>query len=193
MRSKAAYRSVRAVKAHRALAEFAARHDLAFQPLIEMDALAHRKLAARPHQRLPVAAVPRHAGAAGRPPPCRSGARAVWDCSCPPAARGVPARWPNSRAGKTRESLATRQSPGLQVFGQVAERRGPPSGLPARCTTSMRAAARSASASCAIAPPAGGNRNRPVASSLHCSGNRSSCSSSAHSSGRYSILPEARP
>ena len=42
-------------------------------------------------------------------------------------------------------------------------------------------------------PRAGGNRNRPVASSLHCSGKSSSCSSSAQSSGRYSMTPVASP
>ena len=37
----------RAVKADRALAELAARHDLAFQPVVEPDAFAYRQLAAR--------------------------------------------------------------------------------------------------------------------------------------------------
>ena len=33
----------------------------------------------------------------------------------------TPARWPKRRAGKTRESLSTRQSPGLQELRQVAK------------------------------------------------------------------------
>ena len=130
--------------------------------------------------------------AAEKLPPLRSGIRGSWDCSCRSAARELP---PCARTASP-ETRASRSPPGNRpAVGTPAGRGtcgppiGPPRGAPPACARRSGPPGLPALS----VPRAGRNRNRPVASSLHCSGNRSSCSSSAHSSGRYSIAPAASP
>ena len=149
MRSKAAYRSAVAVKAHRALAEFAARHDLAFQPLIERDALAHRKFAARPHQRLPIAAVPRYAAQQKN---LHRAAQVLVHLGIVLAHRqrvdaGAMAEQPGREDARIVDHQAIAGASGIPAGREMPRSSQRPS---RRCTTSMRAAARSASASCAM-------------------------------------------
>ena len=137
-----------AVKADGAFAEFRARDDLAFQPFVEAYALADRHLAAGAHQRLPIAAVGGNAaqqedfdGAAqvfvALGVVLADGQR-VHSGAMAEEARGEDARIVEHQAIARVEELR-----------QVAKRAVFPA-APSRWTTSMREAARSARASCAI-------------------------------------------
>ena len=53
----------------------------------------------------------------------RSDTRARLGLFLPMGSACTPARWPNRRAGKTRESLSTRQSPGPRNSGKIAKPR----------------------------------------------------------------------
>ena len=126
------------------LAELAARHDLALESVRKPDALAHPHLAAGSHQRFPIPAVGAHRAQQKAPPPRPTRYSRRLGLFFPMGSDRTPSRCPKSRAGNTRESLSTRQSPPPRNCGNSRKRRS--SQRPSeRYTTSMRDAARSAS------------------------------------------------
>ena len=108
---------VRAREADGPLAELAARDDLCLQPVGEADALAARASCGPGGPAPPSRGRRATPGAAERPRLRRSGTRGRFGLFLPTGSDRSPVRWPNSRAGKTRESLRTRQSPGRRKDG----------------------------------------------------------------------------